>query len=234
MCGRYYRKSDKQKIADAFKLGILPDGFFLRDADYNIAPSTFQPVIRLDRDSGERELVQMRWGLIPSWCTDIKRLGLSTINAKAETILQRAMWAQPFRNRRCIIPADGYYEWQKVDAKKKQPFMFSLASGKMLAFAGVWERWIAPDRKPIDSYAIITTDANELAATVHTRMPVILSPVDYTRWLTRDDDAEPPIDLLRPCDADAMTAWPVDPRVGNVRNNEPGLCEQWDCPPNSA
>ncbi len=102
------------------------------------------------------------------------------------------------------------------------------------AFAGVWERWIAPDKKPVDSFAIITTDPNELAATVHNRMPVIVEPRDYTRWLTRADDEQPPIDLLRPCDADAMKAWTVTPAVGNVRNNESGLCSEWECPPNSA
>jgi putative SOS response-associated peptidase YedK len=234
MCGRYQSRAVKQRLAEEFHLRNLQESNTPVAPNYNIAPSTFQPVIRLDRESGERELVQMRWGLIPSWCKDIKRLGLSPINAKAETIFQRAMWAQPFKKRRCIIPADGYYEWQKVDAKKKQPFMFSLASGKMMALAGVWERWKAPAGKPVDSFAIITTDANELAATVHSRMPVLLQPQDYTRWLTRNDDAQPPIDLLRPCEAELMQAWPVDPRVGNVRNNEPGLCEQWDCPPNSA
>jgi putative SOS response-associated peptidase YedK len=201
---------------------------------YNIAPTTFQPVIRLDRDTGEREIAMMRWGLIPGWCKDVKLLGLSTINAKTESLMLKSMWRQPFKKRRCLIPADAFYEWKKIDAKTKQPYAFGMKDGELFAFAGVWERWMAPDDKPVDTFAIITTDPNELAATVHNRMPVIVEPRDYTRWLTRADEEQPPVDLLRPYDADVMKAWKVDPRVGNVRNNEPGLCEEWQCPPNSA
>jgi putative SOS response-associated peptidase YedK len=98
----------------------------------------------------------------------------------------------------------------------------------------VWERWIALDNKPVDTFAIITTDPNELAATIHNRMPVILEPKDYTRWLARVDEEQQPIDLLRPDDAEGMKAWKVDPRVGNSKNNESGLCDKWECPPNSA
>lgn len=202
---------------------------------YNIAPTTFQPVVRLNRDTGEREIVPMRWGLIPPWCKDLKLLGLSTINAKAETLVEKSMWKHAFRQRRCLVPADGFYEWKKIDAKTKQPYAFGMKDNAVFAFAGVWERWIAPDKKPVDSFAIITTIPNELAATVHTRMPLIVEPKDYTRWLTPSDaDERPPLDLLRPYGADAMKAWKVDPRVGNARNNEPWLCDEWDGPPNSA
>jgi putative SOS response-associated peptidase YedK len=109
-----------------------------------------------------------------------------------------------------------------------------LSSGEPFAFAGVWDRWKAPDGNPIDSFSIITTEANELTSPVHNRMPVILKPRDYVRWLERGDPERPPVDLLRPYDADLMAAWKVEPRVGNVRNDEPGLCEPWACPPNSA
>lgn len=231
MCGRYVRRSDKQRIAEHFRTGTT---VFDIPPSYNIAPTTFQPVIRLDRDTGEREIAMMRWGLIPAWCKEVKLLGMSTINAKAESLMEKPMWRQPFKKRRCLVPADAFYEWKKIDAKVKQPYAFGMKDGEPFAFAGVWERWIAPDGKPVDTFAIITTDPNELAATVHTRMPVILEPKDYTRWLTRADEEQPPIDLLRPYDAEGMKAWQVDPRVGSVRNNESGLCDEWKPPQNSA
>jgi putative SOS response-associated peptidase YedK len=190
---------------------------------YNIAPTTFQPVIRLDRDTGEREITMMRWGLIPSWCKDVKLLGISTINAKAESLMVKPMWRQPFKKRRCLIPADAFYEWKKLDAKTKQPYAFGMKNGEPFAFAGVWERWMAPDKKPIDSFAIITTDPNELAAKVHNRMPVIVEAKDYSRWLTRADEEQPLLDLLRPYDADQMNAWKVSREVGSVLNNGAGL-----------
>jgi putative SOS response-associated peptidase YedK len=240
MCGRYYRRSDKQRIADAFKLGKLPDDFAL-PPDYDVAPTTFQPVIRADRETGERELVMMRWGLIPHFAASLKEYqGISTINAKAETLESSGTWRVPFHRRRCVIPADGFYEWKKLDRTKKQPYAFGMADGEPFAFAGLWDAWKEPKASPqavdtwLQSFTIITTDPNELAATVHNRMPVILKPSEYDRWLSRADPERPPVDLLRPYDADKMTAYPVDPRVGNVRNNEPGLCDAWACPPNSA
>jgi putative SOS response-associated peptidase YedK len=227
MCGRYVRRSNKQRIVDYFHTGAT---VFDIPPSYNIAPTTFQPVIRLDRDTGERELAMMRWGLIPSWCKDVKLLGLSTINVKSETIMTKTMWRQPFKKRRCLVPSDAFYEWKKLDVRTKQPYAFCLKNDEPFAFAGVWERWIAPANKPVDTFSIITTDPNELAATVHNRLPVILEPRDYARWLTRADEEQPPIDLLRPYDAASMKAWKVDPRVGNVRNNEPGLSDEWECP----
>ena len=161
MCGRYVRRSDKQRLVEHFHTGAT---VFDIPPSYNIAPTTFQPVIRLDRDTGEREITMMRWGLIPAWCKDVKLLGLSTINAKAESLMLKPMWRQPFKKRRCLVPADAFYEWKKIDAKTKQPYAFGMKDGAPFAFAGVWERWIAPDDKPVDTFAIITTDPNELAA----------------------------------------------------------------------
>lgn len=233
MCGRYYRRSDKQRIADAFNLGKLPDDFVL-PPDFNVAPSTVQPVVRVNKETGERELEMMRWGLVPYFAkspADFK--GFSTINAKAESVTTAATWRRPFKKRRCLVPADGFYEWKKLTTKTKQPYGFAMKSGEPFAFAGLWDAWKGPDEEWLITYAIITTDANAVMEPVHNRMPVILKPSDYDRWLSRDDAEQPPIDLLRPYDADRMTAHPVDPRVGNARNNELGLCETW-CPPNSA
>lgn len=204
------------------------------EADYNVAPTTFQPVIRASKETGERELVAMRWGLVPYFAKSVAEFkGFSTINAQAEMLTSRAMWRVPFERRRCLVPADGFYEWKALDAKMRQPYAFAMRSGEPFAFAGLWDAWKEPDGGWLQSFAIITTDPNELTTTVHTRMPAILKPSEYDRWLTRDTAERPPLDLLRPYDAAAMRAFPVDPRVGNVRNNEPTLCLEYQCPPNS-
>jgi putative SOS response-associated peptidase YedK len=221
MCGRYYRRSDKQKIAEAFHLGQLPESFVLPPWDYNVAPTTHQPVIRNNRETGERELVLMRWGLVPHFAKSLADFkGFSTINARAESLQSTAMWRVPFQRRRCLIPADGFYEWRKLDAKTKQPYAYSLKDGEPLAFAGLWEAWKDPgDGSWLQSYAVITTTPNELTAQVHNRMPVILEPKDYNRWLERGGNERPPVDLLRPFPADEMEAKEANQGVGNVRNN---------------
>lgn len=224
MCGRYYRRSDKQRIAEAFRVGVPPSFEIL--PDYNAAPATMQPVIVEDRDSGERALTMMRWGLIPYWCADPKELGVSTINAKAESLMKKPIWREPFLRRRCLVPADGFYEWQKVDKRTRQPWAIGLRSGEPLAFAGLWEHWKPHDGEPaLETFAIITTEANELTAPMHNRMPVILSPRDYERWLHRGDASRPPVDLLRPYESAAMKAWKVSAAVGNVKNNSADLPE---------
>ena len=226
MCGRYVRRSDKQRIAEAFHVGKLPEGFIL-PPDYNIAPSTFQPVIRLNRDTGERELVMMRWGLIPHFAKSLADFkGLANINVKAETIQQRAMWRVPFQKRRCLVPADGFCEWQKIDAKTKRPYVYSLNNGQPFAFAGLWDAWKDTQTNEwLLSFAIITTEPNELTAQVHNRMPVIVQPRDYDRWLREATWSSSPIDLLRPYPAEEMSAALANPAVGNVRNNGPEMLE---------
>jgi putative SOS response-associated peptidase YedK len=236
MCGRYLRKADKQRIAEAFRLGKLPENFVL-PPDYNVAPTTFQPVIRLSRDTGEREMVMMRWGLVPFFAksaADFK--GFSTINAKAETVQEKALWRGPFQKRRCLVPADGFYEWQKIDPKTKRPFVYTLTKGEPFGFAGLWDAWKDPvTGEWLQTFAIITTMANELTGKVHDRMPVILHPRDYDRWLDRGDAYQLPVDLLRPDEADEMRADACNPAVGNVRNNGPELleCPNPDEPPSS-
>lgn len=224
MCGRYLRRSDKQRIAEAFHLGELPESFVL-PPDYNVAPTTFQPVIRLNRDTGEREIVLMRWGLIPYFAKSAAQFkGFGTINAKAETLQERALWRGPFQKRRCLVPADGFYEWKKIDPKTKRPYVYSLNNGNPFAFAGLWDAWKDPNTNEwLQTFAIVTTTANELAAEVHDRMPVILHPRDYDRWLQRGEARQPPVDLLRPYESEEMRAMPCNPAVGDVRNNGPEL-----------
>ena len=182
MCGRYYRRSDKQRIAEAYKIDEIPASIIIPGWDYNVAPTTFQPVIRAEKETGDRELALMRWGLVPFFTkqlSDVK--GLSTINARAESVEKAAAWRTPFKKRRCLIPADGFYEWRRVDPKNKEPFSFRMADDAPFAFAGLWDAWKDPVGQWLQSFTIITTDANELMSSVHNRMPVILHPRDYAR-----------------------------------------------------
>jgi putative SOS response-associated peptidase YedK len=226
MCGRYGRRADKQRIAEwmqAHNTSVFDDSYYA--PSFNVAPTDMQPVVRLDRDTRQRELTIMRWGLIPYWSKDAK-IGYSTINAKAETIATSPAFREPMKRRRCLVPADWFYEWQKIDAKTKQPYAIGLQDGSLFAFAGLWDAW--KDRvtcQAVETFTIITTDPNELMQPLHNRMPVILRPDDYGRWLEPGDPARLPTDLLRPYDADDMKAWKVSARVGNVRNNDPECVE---------
>jgi putative SOS response-associated peptidase YedK len=228
MCGRYGRRADKQRIAEwmqTHNTNVFDDSYLV--PSYNVAPQSFQPVVRLDAGTGQRELTRMRWGLVPFWAKDAK-IAYSTINAKAETIAGSPAFREAWKRRRCLVPADFFYEWKKLDAKAKQPYAISLSDGSLFAFAGLWDRW--KDKatgQELETYTIITTDANELihGMSIHDRMPVILKPADYSRWLNTEDPHRLPLDLLRPYEAEQMKAWKVGQGVGNVRNNGPELCE---------
>jgi len=244
MCGRYVRKSTRREIAAWFgtDIGIEDENNLDWGASYNVAPQTFQPVVRLNRDSGQREIVLMRWGLIPYWSKDAK-IGYSTINAKAETVASAPAFREAFKRRRCLVPADAFYEWQKLDPRHKQPFAIALASREPYGFAGVWERWKDPQTHQwLETFSIITTDPNQVVAPLHNRMPVIIERKDYARWLGVGDPrqaprqagaggaggtgpGQPPIDLLRPFPAEQMIAWKVDKAVGNVGNDSEQLLE---------
>jgi putative SOS response-associated peptidase YedK len=223
MCGRYYRRSDKQRIAEAYRLGEIPFDLVLPDWDFNVAPTTFQPVIRSRRDAAEREIVLMRWGLILFYTKqllDVK--GISTVNARAETVEKSSIWRTPLKKRRCLVPADGFYEWKRLDEKTRQPYAFRLADGSPLAFAGLWDAWKAPDGSWLEPFSIVTTDANELMAPVHNRMPVIVHERDYDWWLLTAEEPAP-TELLRPYEASSMAIAPCNPKVGNARNNGPEM-----------
>ncbi len=159
----------------------------------------------------------MRWGLVPFFAKDSK-IGYSTVNARAETVTTSPVFREAMKHRRCLVPATGFYEWQKLDKKAKQPWTIELADGDVFAFAGLWDRW--KDRATggvLETYTIITTDPNNLVQPLHDRMPVILSPSDYDRWLNPGDPDRPPIDLLRPFPAERMEAWKVSLRSGMRR-----------------
>jgi putative SOS response-associated peptidase YedK len=187
---------------------------------WNAAPQTFQPVIRLNRDTGEREIVMMRWGLVPYWAK-VPSVGLRTINAKAQTITTAPAFREAIKYRRCLVPADARYGWQKLEAKNKQPFAIAMKDGRPYALAGLWARWkdIMAGGELL-TFTVITTDPNEIVEPLHDRMPVIIPERDYDRWL-KPNPEHPRIDLLRPFDAEKMTAWKVDKAVGNVKNDSP-------------
>lgn len=239
MCGRYYSRAQKQRIAEAMHAKVRVP--FEIMPSYNVAPQSVQPVVRMDED-GERELTLMRWGLVPFWAKDAK-IGRSTVNARAETVATNAAFREAFRRRRCLVPASGFYEWMRVDGKTKQPYAITVKDAEVIAFAGLWERWKEPPRRDtlfgdagtaasgewLETYTILTTDPNEVMEPIHDRMPVIVAEKDYERWLEPGDPARPPLDLLRPYPAEAMRAWKVGAAVGNVRNDSPALCEEiWE------
>lgn len=224
MCGRYVRRGDKQKLAEYFHAQPNPPELPMPEADYNVAPTTHQPVIRQSRDTGGRELILARWGLVPFFTKSLKDVkGLSTINARAESINKAPTWREPFKKRRCLVPASAFYEWPKEGEPPKQPYAFELASGGMFAFAGLWDAWKDQEGHWMQSFAIVTTEANELMSRIHPRMPVILHPRDYNRWLDREEVDRPPLDLLRPYESEGMEVTEANTKVNNVRNNGPEM-----------
>ena len=224
MCGRYGRRADKQRIAEwmqAHDTSIFDDSYL--EPSYNIAPQSFQPVVRLDPETGERELTLMRWGLVPFWSKD-GTAAFNTINAKAETVATSSAYREPWKRRRCLVPADWFYEWQKLDEKSKQPYAIAMRDDSIFAFAGLWDTW--KDKatgQELLTYTILTTDANELMGAIHNRMPVIVAPKDYGRWMAPADQAHLPVDLLKPYPTEEMKAWKVGKAVGNTRNNDASL-----------
>jgi putative SOS response-associated peptidase YedK len=219
MPGRFVRSSTNELLCSYFGITFTP--YPWAAPNFNVAPQTIQPIIRLNAKTHKRELAPLRWGLIPSWARDVK-IGLKTINARAEGIETKPSFSKALKERRCLIPADGYYEWQQISTNERQPFCIALKSREPLAFAGLWERALEPDGSALETFTVITTSPNELIAPIHHRMPVILAPQDYESWLRAK---EPPLEILRPFDAAQMQMWPVSDRVGNVRNNDPSLFE---------
>jgi putative SOS response-associated peptidase YedK len=231
MCGRFAHRSTQQVLADWFGVELEDMPWFA--PSYNAAPQSVQPVVRQKSDSGSREVALMRWGLVPFWAKDAK-IGYSTINARAEEAAGKPAYREALKRRRCLVPADAFYEWQRPNpemdgepaSKTKQPYAIALRSGEPYALAGLWERWQPKEGAALETFTILTTGPNELMASIHSRMPVILAARDYSRWLSPGDPAQPPLELLRPFPAEEMIAWPVSGRVGNVRNNDPQLLDR--------
>lgn len=216
MCGRFTVKGDPAKVRKTFRLQSIPNLM----PRYNVAPTQDIPVVGLGKDGPS--LIQMRWGLVPSWSKDPKA-GAPLINARADTVAVKPAFREAFRKRRCLIVADGFYEWTG-EKEQKQAWYITLKSGEPFGFAALWERWRPPTGtpgEPILSAALITTDANDAISHIHHRMPVILDPVDHTAWLDPDSAPDRLSGLLKPLPSGAVQAYRVGNTVNAVRNDGP-------------
>lgn len=212
MCGRFTLAARPEELLREL-MGYLPP----EEAPgprYNIAPTQRVLVVP---DDGSGRLAYMRWGLVPFWAKD-PRIGSRMINARAETALEKPAFRHAFRKKRCLVPADGFYEWKATGGRVKQPYHITLQGGHLFAMAGLWETW-GPQDDPLRTFTILTTAANELVAPLHDRMPAILPREAWEGWLDRSSEPEALQELLVPYPAGAMSLRPVSTRVNNVRND---------------
>jgi len=221
MCGRYTLSTPVGTLAEEFDIaGPLPE----LPPSYNVAPTQEVPAVVAAGSGGEgRRLEMLRWGLIPSWADD-PGIGARMINARSETVAEKPSFRRAFKERRCLIPADGFYEWQKSN-DGKQPYYIRMKNVRPFAFAGLWESWRG-DGNEIHSCTILTTSPNDIAAEIHNRMPVILPPEVYEIWLDPDlRETDHLLSLLSPYPPGDMEAYPVSRRVNSPSNNEPSCVE---------
>jgi putative SOS response-associated peptidase YedK len=218
MCGRFTLRAPASVIAEQFSLFEAAPF----TPAYNIAPTQSVATVVVPSPGAARELVWMHWGLVPSWAKD-RSAGSRMINARAETVAQKPAYRAAFRRRRCLVLADGFYEWQRLDGKKR-PYFIHRLDDRPFAFAGLWEHWQGAEEESLQSCALVTTEANELMRPIHDRMPVILPPREYDRWLDPTVDApESLLSLLRPYPSEAMAAHVVSTYVNNPTHDAP-LC----------
>ncbi|QDX94699.1 SOS response-associated peptidase [Brevibacillus laterosporus] len=215
MCGRFTLFVKPDDLKERYSLEEIPFELIPR---YNIAPT--QHITAIINDKGRNRIGQLKWGLIPSWSKD-EKMAYKMINAKAETIREKPSFKKLFIRKRCIIPADGFYEWKKIDSDK-QPMRIMMKDEGIFSLAGLYDTWTSPEGVRINTCTIITTKPNTLMADIHDRMPVIIKREDESLWLNRDvQDGELLESLLLPFDEEQMKAYPVSKMVGNVRNDLP-------------
>jgi putative SOS response-associated peptidase YedK len=221
MCGRYTLTSPAQAIADVFGLDTAEvDALEASAPRHNIAPGQDVWIVRADRAGVERELRLVRWGLVPSWA-DSPAPAATMINARVETVAEKPAFRKAFQRRRCIVPADGFYEWQRRSGGS-QPFWIGGRDHRPFGMAGLWEIWRGAGDARIESCTILTTAPNDLVAPLHDRMPVILAPDDFAVWLDpRETDVERLRSVLRTAPSDALVMHPVSTRVNDPRNDDP-------------
>ena len=216
MCGRYVSKIDAD-VERHFNLTKVAFEF----SSYNVAPGRRVPVLR-QGEGGDRELVLMRWGLVPHWAKE-ERIGYKMINARAETVASKPAYRQPFKRRRCLIPANGFYEWHKVGADKT-PYFIHLKTDSIMGFAGLWDIWMNPAGERIESCTIVTTAANAVIQPLHDRMPLIVAPADYPTWLA--GDAAAASELMSTPSSLQLDAYPVSKRVNKPQNDDPACIDR--------
>lgn len=215
MCGRYTIQVDMVELHRRFKV-VLDD---IYNKNYNCAPTENLPVIT---NKDQEKINYYKWGLVPYWAKEAK-IGYKMINARSETILEKKSFSVPLERKRCLVLADGFYEWKKLDKKNKQPYRILLKSRTPFAFAGLWER---NKLLGLNTFCIITTEANQLVSNLHDRMPVILKEEDERLWLDKDLDPLQALDLLKPYPTELMEAYPVSKAVGNADNKSPDLIKE--------
>jgi putative SOS response-associated peptidase YedK len=219
MCGRFTLRSSGEAVAEAFGLPEAPDLW----PRFNIAPGQPLAVVRQKQQAQGRELAFLRWGLVPAWADDPSS-GHRLANARSETAATKPPFRRAFRSRRCLVVADGFYEWQPTSGRK-QPYFVGLQDDRPFGLAGLWERW-EKHGGPVESCTILTTDANELMRPIHERMPVIVPPDQYGLWLDpRFEDTKRLAKLLQPFPAEGMLAYPVSTLVNNAKNDVPQCVE---------
>jgi len=225
VCGRFSLSTPAEILAGLFQADVGALGELA--PRYNIAPGTWVVTVRPAGPAGGREAALARWGLVPAWAKD-SEIGSRMINARGETVAEKPAFRAAFRQRRCIVPADGFYEWRS-EGGVKQPYHFRARDGRALGLAGLWERWRSAGGELLETCAIVTTEANEIVRPVHPRMPVVLSPSDYGAWLGAGGEGAPaPATLLVPCPAEQLVGYRVDRRVNSPRADDPALAEPID------
>lgn len=223
MCGRFFREGVSWEEYYTWLNIPAIAGVEPPEANWNIAPTTIQPVIRLNHDRSAREMAPARWGLVPSWWNKpLKEWRAVSFNARAGEVAEKPTFRGAYRHKRCLVPVSGYYEWS-VQGKAKTPFVFRLRNRRLFCLAGLWDAALI-DGSEIQSFTILTTKPNDLTAGIHDRMPVILRPEDYDHWL--DPSSGDPSGLFEPFPTEDMDAWPISPAVGKVSNNYPGLLDE--------
>lgn len=213
MCGRFALGSKPKAVAELFSLPDVPD---ILKPRYKIAPSQPIAVVALKPDGTTRGLGMVKWGLVPHWANDPAE-GMKPINARAETVDTNPVFREPFRHKRCLVPASGYYEWKTGPKNAKTPFYFHLKSGEPFAFAGLWDVW-GEDAEKLATCCTITVPPNELAKPIHDRMPLIIPREQFDRWLSPDTPLADVLTLLTPYPASEMETYQVGKAVGNVRS----------------
>jgi putative SOS response-associated peptidase YedK len=223
MCGRYTVTITLEELMLRYFAGLPAVPFHL--PRYNVAPTQMVPAVV--NDGGRNRLGLLKWGLIPPWAED-EKVGSRMINARAETLEERPAYRDAYRRKRCLIPADGFYEWKTAaDGGGKRPHRIVLRSGGIFSMAALYESWTAPDGRKVSSFAIVTTEPNLLMADIHDRMPVILRPEDEALWLNREvQDPTRLKGLLVPYPAEEMEAYEVDKRVGSPSNDDAACMER--------
>ncbi len=220
MCGRFTLEHSPQLIAEVMGYASADERAETFPARYNISPT--QPIVSVRREGEHKVMRLLRWGLVPGWVKDPQDFTL-LINARKETVLQKPSFRGSVRHHRCLIPASGYYEWER-SGSVKQPYYIRPKSGEPFAFAGLWAEWSGPDGNLIDSGAIMTEPANKTLGRIHHRMPVLVRPEHYDDWLnTGEFDSKPALAMLEPVQEDFFEAFPVDTSVNSARNEGPDL-----------